>query len=96
MSILISLAMPGIGWLVAVMGLTVTALLSPFIGKTYVVISLAASVIHALTLGPLSVVGQSGTNLSQLPPSFLIGLVIAPVALAGYFISRPAKRPKLE
>jgi hypothetical protein len=53
-SILVSLAMPGVGWTISAVTLIVASLSSPLIGKQYIGAALVISMVHVFTLGPLA------------------------------------------
>ena len=87
-SLLLSLAMPGIGWLVAASALIVTSLLVPLIGKKYVVTTFVIDSIHLFTFGPLSLLGQSGPL--QLPAFYFIVFIIIPGVVGLISMSIPS------
>lgn len=84
-----SLGLPGIGWVVAALTLVLTSFLVPWIGRKYVTVTLGISVIHVLTFGPLSLLGQSRP---VLPTFFLIVFVIAPIVIALISLFFPIER----
>jgi hypothetical protein len=87
-SFLLSLALPGVGWFVATFTLIATSLLVPFIGKRYVIVTFIVNSIHLFTLGPLSLLGQSGPL--QLPIFYLVIFIIVPTVIALISIFAPA------
>jgi hypothetical protein len=91
-SFLLSVAMPGVGWVMAAIALIATSLLAPFIGKRYVIIALIVSSIHLFTFGPLSAWRQSSGTHGSLPILFLAISVILPIATALISIAIPNHR----
>lgn len=92
-SFMLSLALPGVGWLLAVITLTTISLLTHLIGRGYVIVTLIVSTIHLFTFGPLSLLGQSGVESAQLPIFYLIIFVIVPAVLALFSIFRSSCEP---
>lgn len=78
--------MPGVGWVVAILALVVVSVLAPFSGRRYVSVTLVVSGIHLFTVGPLSLLGQSGPDWP--PVAELVIFVILPIviALASVFV----------
>lgn len=53
-SIVISLGMPGVGWVVSALTLTIASLAAALIGKRPVAIVLGISLVHLVSFGPLA------------------------------------------
>lgn len=80
LALLLSVALPGVGWVLAALTVITTSLLAPFIGRTFVIVTLILSGIHLFTFGPLSLIGTNGPV--QVPTKFLLIFVIIPAAIA--------------
>jgi hypothetical protein len=96
-SLLVSLAMPGVGWLIAASSLMAISLLTPFIGANYVIASLIVSAIHLFSLGPFSGMRTSVGLPAGMTTEFVIVTVVIPAAAAfiSIFLSwRPLKSRK--
>ena len=54
LSIVISLGMPGVGWIISALTLIVASLLAALIGKRSVGVVLGISLVHLVSFGPLA------------------------------------------
>jgi hypothetical protein len=79
---LLSIGMPGVGWIAAVAVLMVCSALTPWTGKRYLVGSLAVSILHLFSFGPLPVLGGAAAIRSWPPPWFLVFFIALPLILA--------------
>jgi hypothetical protein len=84
-SILVSLGMPGVGWVMSAFALVACSFSSPFVGRQYLAVSFATSLVHLFSVGPLSGF-QLGADRSV---AFLILLVALPLAVAVVSLSAP-------
>ena len=90
-SFFLSLGMPGIGWVMAAVSLTLISMLTPYIGKRYAIISLILSSIHLFTVGPLSTLRHSSSTetLHLFSSLFFIIAVLLPFVAAFISIFAP-------
>jgi len=87
-ALLLSLPMPGVGWLLAALVLMAVSLLTPWIGRSYVTVSLIVSVFHLFTFGPLSLL-QSESPFVHLPTFYLLFFIVVPLGIAFLSIFLP-------
>jgi hypothetical protein len=79
-SIFLSLAMPGVGWVIAAFGMIMTGLSVPLLGKRSAGIVLVIGLVHLFTLGPMAGfrvqpgVGTGFGTIAVLVP-FLVNLL---------------------
>ncbi|MGH8808159.1 MAG: hypothetical protein ACREX0_09810 [Noviherbaspirillum sp.] len=89
-SFLLSLGMPGVGWVMAALALILASLLTPFIGRRYVSVALIVSSVHLFTIGPLSFLHQPVGAQGSMPPlSTIIVVVVVPFAIALFSLFLP-------
>jgi hypothetical protein len=81
-AILLSIGMPGVGWMVAVGGLIVCSAITPWIGKRYLAGSLVVSILHLFSFGPLALLGGAVSTRAWPPAWFLACFVAFPLLLA--------------
>lgn len=81
LALLLSLPMPGVGWLLAALALTAVSLMTPLIGRGYVLVSLIVSTVHLFTFGPLSIL-VTEFQLAQVPTFYLLIFVVMPFGIA--------------
>jgi hypothetical protein len=80
-SIVISLGMPGVGWIVSVLTLIIASLVAALIGKRPVAVVLGISLVHLVSFGPLAGfdvqpgVGYSFAAITVVLP-FLLGFSV--------------------
>lgn len=87
----LSLPMPGVGWILAAFALTAVSLLTPWVGRSYVFVSLVVSIVHLFTFGPLSLLVSDG-SLMQLPMFYLLIFIVVPFGIALVSILLPVCR----
>ncbi|MDF3036165.1 MAG: hypothetical protein K0S28_1439 [Paucimonas sp.] len=81
-AILLSLGMPGVGWIMAVAVLILCSVGTPRLNKRYLAGSLAVSVLHLFSFGPLTILGGA-TSMRSWPPVWFVVLFVAlPLGLA--------------
>jgi hypothetical protein len=81
-TILLSIGMPGVGWMVAAGVLIVCSAITPWIGKRYIAGSLVVSILHLFSFGPLPLLGGAAAVHSWPPVWFLACFVAFPLLLA--------------
>lgn len=77
-SILVSVGAPGAGWLLSVFALLIASALAPFLGARWITISIAISLTHLFTFGPLA-------NFQIQPgvsPAFALLTIVMPLIIA--------------
>jgi hypothetical protein len=92
LALLLSVALPGVGWVLAALTVITNSLLVPFIGRRYVIIALIVSGIHLFSFGPLSLISAGGQG--QAPMTFLLAFVIVPAVIAVLSILFPKLNAK--
>lgn len=80
LAFVLSVGMPGIGWMIAALALIVSGL--PGLGgaSRYTIAVLTLSTFHLFSLGPMSAVGQGGVSGASMP--FLTIFIIVPFLAA--------------
>lgn len=85
LSIIISLGMPGVGWVISALVVIVASLMAPLIGISTVAIALAISLVHLVTFGPMAGFRlqpgvDTGFGLIAIVVPFLVGFIVLLVA----------------
>jgi hypothetical protein len=89
-SILLSVAMPGVGWVIAAINIFLASVLTPMIGRRFLGICLGITVVHLFSFGPLSDVQSS----LGLPLYFSVIFILVPMVAAVATMLAPIYRAR--
>lgn len=81
-ALLLSLGMPGVGWIIAVAVLILCSASTPWLNRRYLACSLAVSLLHLFSFGPLTILGGAISMRSWPPVWFVVFFVALPLVLA--------------